>query len=337
MDGFPQARAAMMEWMWGDEGMVDQATQGEDWDAVVDSWEGQEWRRAQFQRDSRLLERPKYIDNLEKKWTIPLDRQLGYGGTSRRDTDDTLALPTTYMKRGQKRKRIRTVEGAEFVPYGSVGTGMISLRFFDSTKVAVQLHAPTAGVWTGCELDPDGGCLFHPSLGSGESERLGRVAYMKSIHIIGTIARPAQMLAAGETVGDGATVFLALVRDKQTNGVQLNSEDVYLNAGTLVTGASNPLKNIDNEDRFDIVRTLRVPITLDGGWVVATTTDPRKHTVGRDVPFDWYVRVSDEVRFKSDTGSIDDITDESYHIVGCVNTTHTTYRLSYSCRTRYTC
>lgn len=252
--------------------------------------------------------------------------------------DEMVVYTDPGTKRGRKRKRVRSVPGAEFVDYGSVGTGMISLRFFDSVKTSVQIHAPLAGVWTSCEVDPDGGCLFHPSLGSGESQRLGRVAYMKSIHIMGIISRPAQVVGATETIPDGAVVFLALVRDKQTNGVQLNSEDVYINAGTTVTEASNPLRNLNNENRFDIVRTLRVPLTVDGGFsTIEPATDHRRYSVGRDVPFDWYVRITDEVRFQSDTGSVDDITDESYHMIACVNSTHMVYRLSFSCRSRYTC
>ena len=106
-------------------------------------------------------------------------------------------------------------EGMEnkFVDYNFPGTGNIS------------------ATWAGSEVDPaTANSISVVAQGDGESERDGRVYYINSVHINGYVAKT-QSEVATDPVPD-ALVRLVLVWDTQTNGAQLNGEDVMAAIGS---------------------------------------------------------------------------------------------------------
>jgi hypothetical protein len=122
------------------------------------------------------------------------------------------------------------------------------IKFLDTAKSATVIVAST----TGAEQPPTSGCtgcLSAPAQGDGPSNRDGKKIIAKSILVNGQIIR-----VGGE---DQANVPLAisgkvaLVLDKQSNGAQLNSEDVYQAAGS--SRPSLALRNLQYSKRFQVL------------------------------------------------------------------------------------
>lgn len=198
----------------------------------------------------------------------------------------------------------------------------IEYKFIDQT---VALTAVSAD-WAGGELDPVGGvnCIGACTQGTGESNRDGRQINVKSIQIQGYALRPLASDSA-DPISPGY-IKIALVQDTQTNGTQLNAEDVY-NSGTLDEVA---FRNLEYTRRFRVLGTAEV-----FPYVQATMTDGANTAScqGNLCPFSirWKGNVS--VNFSGNAGTIADIMDNSFHIIAAGNVS--TDQVCYNSRVRF--
>lgn len=207
------------------------------------------------------------------------------------------------------------------------------MKYYDA------LHTGTMAAttnWANKEQDPVGvGTICAPSQGPGPQQRDGRKLLVKSIHVTGIINRPAQVTQSAPQFG--GSVFIALVQDKQTNGAQLNSEDVYTNpVGSSVT-SSCPVRTMETSDRFKVWATTRLtfgPPPIANG--VGTVAPPTMIFSGNSIPFEFYVTPNVVMQMTGTTVDIANCVDNSFHIVAAADWQPTDpLDIVYNARTRF--
>ncbi len=206
----------------------------------------------------------------------------------------------------------------------------LETKYYDSFLVAGAIAASTDG--SGGELDPSSGIMLNTiTQGDGEKQRDGRKATMLSIHVKGTIEVPSQLnQVALDTQG---VVFLALVLDKQTNGAQLNSEDVFSNPSGDARTISEVMLNLSFRQRFDVLKTFRSPLVQPR--VVYDGTNLEQ--AGVHLPFEMYHGFGDGLAtlYNGTTESVTNITDTSLHLVGFVSNSSLVPTVTYNSRLRF--
>lgn len=212
------------------------------------------------------------------------------------------------------------------------GFRMQEQKFIDNKKLGDSF----AVSWAGGEMDPAtvlslNGC----PQGDSESERIGRAQYVNSIYVKGWcesgIANEVTLGAAGGS--PDAIVRIILLVDTQTNGAQLNAEDVMK---TIATGEDvNSVRNLEFTTRFKILKDKTYKIPVMNGNYSATTT---KFSCAKGlVPFKigYKFREPMKVQYTGAGGDIANINDNSIHIIGTASTS-TASKLTYNARCRYT-
>ncbi len=225
-------------------------------------------------------------------------------------------------------RRAATVGPAARMNYRTGGYMGMEKKFAD---FRVDADAFTT-VWAGGEME-DGTALSVSAVsqGDGESQRDGRVYYIHSINIKGHVNTTAEEAAAAP--GNDQIIRLALVWDKQTNGAQLNAEDVFK---TIASGDDiESYRNLQFVQRFAVLRdmTFKMPVgssTMNEGAVNSFASSGTKRPFNMNYTF----RTPIKVTCSGTTAAIASITDNSLHIIGTASTTATT--LDYTSRLRFT-
>lgn len=208
----------------------------------------------------------------------------------------------------------------------------IELKFYDSW-VSLQ-DVDSFGDASGGEHDPVALALNTIPQGDGESQRIGRVATVKSIHVFGHI-RAQQLIATVDTPVE-VMFFIALVQDKQTNGAQLQSEQVFVNPSGSLLLAANPMKNLQNASRFTIVHQMQMVMQPTIG--VVATGAPTFNYNGQILPFSFTKKCNVRTIYNGTTEIISNITDNSFHVIAWAseqNETPSNFTISYNCRIRF--
>ena len=130
----------------------------------------------------------------------------------------------------------------------------------------------------------------------------------------------------------GSGVQVSLVMDTQSNGAQLNAEDVFVNTAPYVPGK----RVVANASRFKVLKTQMF-------WMQdpATGTDgANTQTLGGMVrTFRWFVKQNQVVNFVTGAGAgtVADCKDVSYHIIACTTEqpAASADQLTYSSRVRF--
>ncbi len=187
-------------------------------------------------------------------------------------------------------------------------------------------------IWAGGEMeDATALSVSATAQGDGESQRDGRVYYIHEVYVTGTV----NIAASESQAAPNADVVcrLAMVWDKQTNGAQLNAEDVF-----LTVAASDDIdsyRNLQQVQRFSVLQDKKIRIP-----VANTVTNEGAANLFSNgaivVPFkmSYKFRVPLKVTCSGTTAAIASITDNSIHIIGTA--TATTAQLSYTSRCRFT-
>lgn len=205
----------------------------------------------------------------------------------------------------------------------------IEIKFYDKFLTNTALIAPTDAA--GGELDPSATTSLNTVVqGNGEQQRDGRNIIMKSIQLRGTI-RVAQQ--ANQTLADLSPVcVIYIVLDQQTNGAQLNSEDVFTNPAGSGQQATNVYRNLEFSKRFSIIakKVVRFPtptLAYDGTNIEQS---------GIDVPFEIYKDLPNiKTNYSGTTENIANIVDNSIHVVGYCSDNSLAPRISYISRLRF--
>lgn len=205
-------------------------------------------------------------------------------------------------------------------------------KFYDTSLASGAIGAPVD--CSGGEFDPSATSMIStPSQGDGEQTRDGKKMVIESCHINGIVYR-----GSTEGVADPNNpchVFVALVLDTQTNGAQLNSEDVFKNPLAQVTTAASPFKNLLHGPRFKVLKSAR----FDMNYRTLASPVANSHASnGEARPFQWNVKFPKglHVNFNSGTtASVANVIDNSLHMIAFSTNGGAACTLNYNARIRF--
>lgn len=213
-----------------------------------------------------------------------------------------------------------------------VGYLGVEKKFYDTGLALTALAAPNDA--TGGEFDPTAlSMISTPALADGPSDRDGKKINILNVSIDGLIRTTAQEVVANPP--QGTTVFVALVLDTQTNGAQLNSEDVYKNSIAEGTLASNPQRNLLFGPRFRVLKSKI--FNLNPQSLSHVVADSFSFT-GNQLNFKWFIKFPKGlvVNFNAGTtASIANVIDNSLHIIAFASSTTATPQIAYNARIRF--
>jgi len=245
-------------------------------------------------------------------------------------TSAKISRKSTKGRTGQMARRNKVAVGSLRKTMSNVRTGGflgIELKYKDSALVSSALAAPTDAA--GGEQDPATLLALNAiAQGDGEQERDGKQICVKSAYVSGVVDIPAQAnLTAGSV---DPVVYVALVLDKQTNGAQLNSEDVFTNPGASAVTASCPLRDLQYTSRFQVLDSciLQAParqLSYDGTNI---------ESQGQRVPFKLSYTGDIMANYIATTAVVAAIQDHSLHVIAYTAPV-TGATISYNARVRF--
>jgi len=186
-------------------------------------------------------------------------------------------------------------------------------KYFDTGLADGALVTATS--WAGSELDPATYLnLCSPQTGSDINQRIGRKIAVSKITIRGQVYVPAMVdQSAGH---HGVVVRLILYQDMQTNAAQCQGETLM--SGTSPSHASNLVNTFQNTAGFGRFRVLKdKTMYMDNPVMARDATNFEQQGLVR--PFKFSVKFSKPVvvHFNgADGGSVADIVDNSFHMIG---------------------
>lgn len=209
-----------------------------------------------------------------------------------------LALKKSYKaKTGNTRGFIKGGRGPE-------------LKYFDT---ALNFSLDLTG-----EIPATGQLCLVPQSAT-ENNRIGSKIRVKSIQIKGYVFFVPTTAATAACLG-----VIKLVLDKQCNGAAAAVADVVTG-----TNLGLALMNLDNRERFEILREWRIPFEATAGVTTAYNNSVR------DLNF--YKKLDLPIMFSSTTGAIGEITSNNlFLLAGTAGATDDVAAVTGTCRIRFT-
>jgi len=216
----------------------------------------------------------------------------------------------------KKRRTVRKQAGHPAFALARTG-GFLGkeLKFIDYEVSSQAIVATVAG----SEVDPGSSvnCLNATAQGDGQTNRDGRRQFTHSIMIKGFISFT-HAYDTGSTADffpDGF-VKLALVLDKQTNGAQLNAEDVFVDP-TATTLDAVLVRNLQYTSRFSVLKIITVRVPQFGGGAAGNGTTTNSQSEKISVPFSCYYNFKTPLvtTYTNTTAVVANIADHSLHLL----------------------
>lgn len=197
----------------------------------------------------------------------------------------------------------------------------IELKFIDTVKTFTAV----LDSWVGGEMDPAVGGLCCPVKGTGPSDRDGDEIRVKKIDIRGLIRMDKQ--SDQDDVLNSVKYCICLIQDTQTNGAQLNAEDVMV----ATDPETSSFRNLQYKKRFKVLKRWEGVLNE-----ISTFTDGANtgSTVGTAQMFGCQVSLNEPVNFVGNAGTIADVGDNSWHLIACTDQAGR-LTMSYSSRVRF--
>lgn len=211
----------------------------------------------------------------------------------------------------------------------------IETKFLDIPCTGFAIPSGTGAA--GGEANPTSivtGCLSAPAQGDGATNREGKKIVIKSCLVQGLIDCDPQ--ATQSTADTPPLVYVALVQDTQTNGVTLNSEDVFTNIAANGNLAASPFRNMSYSSRFKVLSTWSKQLSCiamandtgaTGGVIVSGLNEP--------FTLSWKGLMSVNFTTASTTADVANVIDNSLHIVCFASDQSLTPTIKYSARIRF--
>lgn len=231
-------------------------------------------------------------------------------------------------KRPQKKSK--TFQGAttKYVQRSPGVKAITETKYFD-TELAQTAILPSTTTWAGGELDPAVGlCLFFPTVGNNYNNREGRKTYVKKIKLNGWLIVPAQ---ANQSATDhGSTVRIIMYMDKQTNASQSQAEDLMASGSSTLPSVM--FQNPANFGRFRVLKDKT--ITFANPTIAYDGTNLEQSSLIRHFRMNVKFRKPICVNYNNTNGgTIADIVDNSFHLIGIVTGAGLAPEIAYKCRT----
>lgn len=227
-------------------------------------------------------------------------------------------------------RRPRSLHGGGALNQRTGGFVGIEKKFID--------HSYTASVafttdMSGCEADPAGvNCINGVAVGTGEDQRVGRKAWFTDVYVTGVVELENTSLQTQAPHGGIVTIYVVL--DKQTNGAQMASEDMFCNPSADGRAATTPFHNLQYSDRFKVLgkKTLTFPPSPcafnDGVGTASTGANQKKFKI--------YKKLKLECLYKGTDNTVASIMDNSVHVIMIASAGASTFTTSYNSRMRFT-
>lgn len=166
--------------------------------------------------------------------------------------------------------------------------------------------------------------------GDGPSNRDGRRVRLTHVEVKGVIIEDER---AATGLDPPQNYFVALVLDRQTNGAQLNSEDVFTNQGAIDALGTSPFADLNFGKRFKVLASRVMKRTdLDISFVSATNNE---HT-GVLTPFHFNVPLNIPVMHSLTTGVVAACVDNSLHMIAwALEIAVSAPKIAYNARVRF--
>lgn len=204
------------------------------------------------------------------------------------------------------------------------------MKYSDSFKTLTVVAESTN--WTGTELDPGtANCLFSPVTGNDINNREGRKVNVYKIKIRGLITRITDTTQT--TVSADPATRVILVMDTQTNGTQMQGEDLMTTSEASVSITFTGFQNLANLGRFRVLKDKTYYPTPNVAVNNASATTVSQ--AGGNIPFKMNVVFKEPVvvRFNAtDGGTVADIIDNSFHLIAQRSGNDGSVLLGYTCR-----
>lgn len=226
----------------------------------------------------------------------------------------------------RRRKRRRITRARRRTP--ALG---VELKFYDKSLIGSVLATNTDA--SGGEHDPSSTILLNTVVrGDGEENRDGRKIVMRSIYLTGTISCISQ--ANQSSADNGALIFISLVLDKQTNGITIDSEDVYVNPGADALTSSSLMRNLKFVTRFTVLATVK--LNMDNVNLAFSGNTDQMEQSGLIRSWEIYRKLNIPVLFSSGTGeTVANIVDNSLHLLAWTTSATMAPLISYNSRLRF--
>lgn len=186
--------------------------------------------------------------------------------------------------------------------------------------------------YAGGEADPPTvNCLNGIVQGNAATERDGHVVVLTRLHIRGVVRIDPKFQDTAETP-DWINIFVVL--DTQTNGAQMNSEDLIINIDpTSVSQQANPQRNMLFGTRFKVLKHWRMVAMPSHSY--SGQASPNLLAInGWARGFELYKKMRLPVRFNDANGTVSSIVDNSIHVIAVHQGFQTAY-IDYSSRVRF--
>lgn len=200
------------------------------------------------------------------------------------------------------------------------------LKAYDVAQSGNAFRTPAAAT----SLSP---VLNVPIPGNDLFNRIGRKIYMKSLQVTGYIA------SNGNVTDYGDIGRLFLIYDEQPNGAAPTVANIIQDAtaGAATTGTS--LTNLNNRQRFKIIRDRKVYLPPTN-VVAGTPTMPPSMARTDDhniFALDWFIKLNrlETVFNQNSNGNIGDIASGSLYLMFVSNANDAHYAMTYNARLRF--
>ncbi len=245
------------------------------------------------------------------------------------------SAPSFLKRAGWKRKTFARPQPTMAQAMAVVANGAGPAAYMGLEKKFIDFRVDDdqfGSIWAGGEIE-DATALSVSAVaqGDGENNRDGRVYWIHGIYIHGTIDLPA---TESSTSPDGDVIArVCLVWDKQTNGAQLNAEDVML---TVASGDDiDSYRNLQQVQRFSVLQDKKIRMVgsmamVNEGSVNLFARAPMKKSFTLNYTFRKPLKVS----CSGTAAAIASITDNSLHVIGVAS--DTAARCNYTSRLRFT-
>lgn len=224
--------------------------------------------------------------------------------------------------------------------YGRIGTGRRTggqilpldsreVKNHDTGLSPASLTAPTD--WTGAEVNPSATTpLNGVPQGDSEVERVGRSITEVSMLVKGTIILPAQ---TSQTAADTTPeVFIAIVRDTQSNGAAPNSEDCFKLPLADAALCCNPFRNLSFGPRFKVLKIMKFRMPMP--TIAWNGTTIEQGGVHRD--FSCFLNLKKhKTTFSGALATFASMQNDAISIFAVANNISTGPKISYAIRLRY--
>ncbi len=264
---------------------------------------------------------------IDRGYGFPSRARYGYRGPGRYNPTQRRVF-RQRNRANMSRKYARANRRANARIGGFLG---IEVKFYDTSLSANGINAPVDA--SAGEQDQSATiCCTTVTQGDGESQRDGKKISMRSIQVHGRVTCSQQ--ATENTLDNSTKVFIALVLDRQSNGAQLNSEDVFINPSAAVTTASDPFRNLQYSKRFRVLARKKLTFAL----TAATNDTGAAGGVvqgGIERSFEFFKKLNIVANYSGTTETIANSVDNSIHLIAYCTSTALTPLLSYNARLRF--